>query len=92
MDSPELAYLKAMHDKNKKFFAYTVLELADLHALLAVILNTIKADVVLRNDYDLKGFEQQLEEKIVESQTAFRTLAKEQLSPTDIFETGSENN
>jgi hypothetical protein len=77
MDSPELQYLKAMHEKNKRFYAQALLDLADVRAAVATLTEFIKVDVIERNGYDLEAFEATLQRKQLEYQATFRRLAVE---------------
>jgi hypothetical protein len=69
-----------MHEKNKKFYAHALMELADVNAMVAVLTEFIKADVCLRNNYDPQDFENELRKKQLEFQTAFRKAAVDRLS------------
>jgi hypothetical protein len=91
MDSPELQYLKATHEKNKKFYAHALIELADLSASVAVLTEMVKADIALRNNYDPKGFEAELRKKQLEFQKAFREAAATRLRE-DGLESESQTN
>lgn len=94
MDSPELRFLKAKHQIDKKFYAHATLEFAFMQAIVASLADFVKGDIAKRENLSIPETDALFLKKVSEYRKGFVDEALRFLKDAgiDVIETGSENN